>query len=122
MSLAKKIEQKKKAKKAKERNKKIKIATLGVATGAITGILGGVLLAPKSGKETREDIKNTAKDINTNVSEKAAKTKEKLTTNVNESKRRIKEYLDSKKKENEDVVDTNVVELLQAPQEAKDKE
>lgn len=122
MSLVKKIEEKKRAKKIQERNKKVKIATLGVATGAITGILGGVLLAPKSGKETREDIKNTAKDISTNVNEKAAKTKVKLTTNVNESKRRIKEYLESKKKNDEEIVDENAVELLQAPEDTKDEE
>lgn len=34
----------------------------GVAIGALAGAAAGVLLAPKSGKETREDIKKFAKD------------------------------------------------------------
>ena len=33
-----------------------------VAIGALAGAAAGVLLAPKSGKETREDIKKFAKD------------------------------------------------------------
>lgn len=36
--------------------------TAGVAIGALAGAAAGVLLAPKSGKETREDIKKFAKD------------------------------------------------------------
>ena len=35
---------------------------VGVAIGALAGAAAGVLLAPKSGKETREDIKKFAKD------------------------------------------------------------
>jgi len=31
---------------------------LGVAVGAVAGVITGILFAPKSGKETREDIKN----------------------------------------------------------------
>ncbi len=31
---------------------------LGVALGAVAGVITGILFAPKSGKETREDIKN----------------------------------------------------------------
>jgi len=47
----------------------------GVAVGAIIGALAGVLLAPKSGKETREDLKKFAED-----------TKQKLATKLNTMK------------------------------------
>jgi len=33
---------------------------LGAVVGVVAGFLTGILTAPKSGKETREDIKNTA--------------------------------------------------------------
>ena len=64
---------------------------IGVAIGAVIGVVTGVLFAPKSGKETREDIKNTtlraahkvhdesenlleqAKDFSGKVEEKAKK-------------------------------------------------
>ncbi|HQA99100.1 MAG TPA: YtxH domain-containing protein [Candidatus Dojkabacteria bacterium] len=46
-----------------DKNKNVagKVAA-GVAIGALAGAAAGVLLAPKSGKETREDIKKFAKD------------------------------------------------------------
>lgn len=40
---------------------------LGVALGAAAGAIAGVLFAPKSGKNTREAIKNTAKSIEKKV-------------------------------------------------------
>lgn len=36
---------------------------LGILLGAVAGVVTGLLTAPKSGKETREDIKNKAKDV-----------------------------------------------------------
>jgi gas vesicle protein len=48
--------------------------------GAIAGVIGGLLLAPKSGKETRDDIKKLAlklsKEIKTNVEDTESKVKE----------------------------------------------
>jgi gas vesicle protein len=35
----------------------------GLAIGAVAGAVTGVLLAPKSGKETRDDIQKLAKDL-----------------------------------------------------------
>jgi gas vesicle protein len=40
--------------------KKLPIAAL---IGAAAGLVAGVLTAPKSGKETREDIKNKAEEL-----------------------------------------------------------
>jgi gas vesicle protein len=36
---------------------------LGVAIGAVAGVIAGLLTAPKSGKETRKDIKNKAGEV-----------------------------------------------------------
>lgn len=36
---------------------------LGLVIGAVAGAVAGVLAAPKSGKETREDLKNKADDL-----------------------------------------------------------
>jgi gas vesicle protein len=36
---------------------------LGILIGAVAGMVAGLLTAPKSGKETRQDIKNKAKEV-----------------------------------------------------------
>ncbi|OGL52702.1 hypothetical protein A3K55_01775 [Candidatus Shapirobacteria bacterium RBG_13_44_7] len=53
---------------------------LGGLLGAAAGIIGGILLAPKSGKETREEIAKLALEIT-----KAVKTQ------VDETKSRVKD-------------------------------
>ena len=58
-------------------------ATLGFATGVVTG----VLLAPKSGRETREDITNATKQLPVKAKEVLGKAKEK----VKETKEKLKE-------------------------------
>lgn len=67
-----------------ERKKRMETAGkvgLGLAIGSFIGSAAGVLLAPKSGKETREDIKATAY-----VTKEQLKAKgEELTTNVQDT-------------------------------------
>lgn len=46
--------------KASDTGKKI---ALGAAIAGVAGYVAGVLTAPKSGKETRQDIKNTANKV-----------------------------------------------------------
>ena len=77
MSLSKKIQAKRQAKIKAEKIKKAKTAAAGVAAGVAAGAVGGILLAPKSGKETREDIKNASKQAVDAVSDKAAEALEK---------------------------------------------
>ncbi|MBH1980906.1 YtxH domain-containing protein, partial [Candidatus Saccharibacteria bacterium] len=36
---------------------------IGAVIGAVSGIVAGILTAPKSGKETREDIKRKAEEL-----------------------------------------------------------
>ena len=42
----------------------------GLFTGLLTGAVAGILLAPKSGKETRDDIKNLAVEFGEKVSDR----------------------------------------------------
>lgn len=97
MSLLKKIEEKRKKQRRAEKNKKVAIAGLGVAVGALAGSAAGVLFAPKSGKETREDIAEKSKVAKDKLNDGVQATKEK----VEESKSKIKEYLEKKKLEKE---------------------
>ena len=55
-----------------------KTGALAVITALLTGVIAGVLLAPKKGKETCKDIEKIAKKIGKEVAEKAGKA-EKLT-------------------------------------------
>lgn len=50
---------------------------VGAAIGAVVGFVSGILLAPKSGKETRDDIKNAALTTKDTVVEKAYDAKSK---------------------------------------------
>ena len=97
MNLLQKIEEKRNRQIRKDRNKKVAIATAGVATGAVVGTIAGVLIAPKSGKETIEDVKVKSNQVKTKISENIEDTKCK----VKESKNKIKEYLAKRKNENE---------------------
>ncbi len=96
MSLLQKIEEKRNKKIKEDRNKKVAIATAGIATGAIVGTIAGVLIAPKSGKETIEDTKSKVK----------------------ESKMKIKEYLDERKskKSESEIVEIEPLKLVEDTQ------
>lgn len=52
---------------------------LGVIIGAAAGVVAGILTAPKSGKETRADIKAKAKDVKSKANAKATEAKAKAT-------------------------------------------
>ena len=63
--------------------------TVGAALGAITGIL----LAPKSGEETREMIADTAKDVLDKTDEKVRDIQEKAETVVSELQKKGDEIM-----------------------------
>jgi gas vesicle protein len=46
----------------------------GLAVGGIIGIVTGVLCAPKSGKETREEIRKRAEELSMKTKEECSKT------------------------------------------------
>lgn len=109
--LEKKINEKQK----KQRAEIVKKVTAGAVAGIAAGIVGGVLLAPKSGKETRDEIAKTAKDFGESAITKTTEMKETLDNkvaftkiNATVAKEKISKYLSDKKAErknskNEDV-------------------
>lgn len=113
MKLSEKIEMKKQAKIKAEKAKKVKLAAKGAAVGAAVGVtagaVGGVLFAPKSGKETREDIKNASAQAAAAIADKATDAKIKTEDligaqkeKLNASKEKVKEYLASRKSSDSD--------------------
>lgn len=120
MSLSKKIEDKRKAKQKAEKAKQAKIATAGVVLGAVTGAVGGVLLAPKSGKETREDIKDASQQIAGKINMKTMDVKGKMSEkledrkgNFIESKQKIRSYIDNKKRVEGSSEEDKVIDIVE---------
>lgn len=104
MSIYKLIEKKKREQKRKENLKKAKVAGITVL-GASAGALAGILLAPKSGKETRNDISTKSTEIKNTIVKKSTDMKENITeqvskrkSDINEAKEKIYDYLAKKKK------------------------
>lgn len=84
----------------KRQAKKINGTVIGAAVGLTVGAVAGVLLTPKSGRETRTDIANAvkefprkAKDVLASAKEKAEEAQEKL----QETKTKVTEELTVKK-------------------------
>lgn len=65
-------------KKKSSKKETAKNVAIGAGIGTAVGVAAGVLLAPKSGKETREDISNTTKKTLENVKEGLNVAKEKI--------------------------------------------
>ena len=81
-------------KKRKENRKKVvKTAAVSTLVGGTIGVLSGVLLAPKSGKDTREDIKGKINDVKIKTIDQS----EALKNNIKEAKNKINDYLREKK-------------------------
>ena len=122
MSLLKKIEERKKQQEMLTKKKNVKIATTGAALGAITGVFAGIILAPKSGKETIEELKDGSKKIKDKFERQAEDTKIK----INESKTKIKNYLKDKKNLNkateEELIENEQLKLVDSSQERKSTE
>lgn len=66
---------------------------LSTVVGGGIGALSGILLAPKSGKDTRDDIKEKVN----NAKAKTIEQSENLKNNVKEAKSKIKDYLKDRK-------------------------
>lgn len=78
-------------KRKKEKQRKIRIDTakkllIGTAAGSVSGLLGGLLFSPKSGKENREDIANTSKELTNNIKEKTIEIKQSVDNKVSDAK------------------------------------
>jgi gas vesicle protein len=106
MNIREMIERKMKEKQKKQRVKLVRSITAGAMVGIASGVVAGALLTPKSGKETRDDIAKTAKDIGGNAITKTVEMKEMLDSKVAETKNnatiakeKIGKYLSDKKAE-----------------------
>lgn len=104
MNLKEMLERKMKEKQKIHKIKVVKKVTAGAVAGIAAGVVGGVLIAPKSGKETRDDIAKTAKDLGETAITKTAEIKETLDNKVVETKvnatmakEKIAKYLSDKK-------------------------
>lgn len=60
----------------KKQKEFLKGAAIGVAAGAVAGAIAGILLAPQSGKETREDIKKYLHEMKDKIALKLGDLKE----------------------------------------------
>ena len=106
MSLLQKIEEKRNRQIKKDKNKKIAIA------------IAGVLIAPKSGKETIEDVKEKSNQVKNKINENIEDTKFK----VKESKDKIKEYLAKRKNEKSEneIVEIEPLQLIENTEVAEE--
>lgn len=68
---------------SKDGNKKLAI---GAAVGVVGGFLAGILTAPKSGKETRKDIKDTANKVTREAEKKLKGLYTELTDTIDAAK------------------------------------
>ncbi|MCI6275159.1 MAG: YtxH domain-containing protein [Clostridium sp.] len=89
----------KKKKQNKDTAKNIAVCT----TGILAGLAAGMLLAPKSGKETRKNLTASAKELNANIKEKAASTTSK-------AKGKLSSYLNKNEKTN---VEENMIDITE---------
>lgn len=96
MSIMDLIEKGKKTISKRQKKQTLPDPLIGAALGLTVGALAGVLLAPKSGKETREDLSNAAKELPGKAKEVLEKAKEK----VEETKEKLQ---DARTKVDEDL-------------------
>lgn len=84
-----------KDKRRKDRLKATQNIAVGMGIVATAGIATGILIAPKSGKETRENMKNktvnTVETIKDKVQDLAAITKEEVTNKFYEAKEKAED-------------------------------
>jgi gas vesicle protein len=65
---------------------------LGALIGAVAGLVAGVLTAPKSGKETRADIKEKAAELKSEAARRTDEAKAKSYKAVHEVKDKAGDY------------------------------
>lgn len=78
---------------------------LGALFGAVTGFVAGVLTAPKSGKETRTDIKDAAVKAKDTAASEAVKAKDIAEKKAHEVKAKAEEIFDDVKTKAQEVAE-----------------
>ncbi len=70
-----------------------------VVIGAAAGYIAGILTAPKSGKDTREDIKNAADKYKTEAERRLQLLRDELSVLIDDASAKARYYSDRGKKE-----------------------
>jgi gas vesicle protein len=78
-------------------NKIVKQASV-VASAIGAGVLAGLMLAPKSGKETRKDIKNKLDETKDNIEKKSSEVKADMKEKTEEMKREVEKKVEELKR------------------------
>tara|TARA_R110002124_G_scaffold162932_1_gene330277 strand:- start:1104 stop:1340 length:237 start_codon:yes stop_codon:yes gene_type:complete len=65
--------------------------TLLVGGGIAAGIITGILTAPKSGKETREDIMNKIQELQSKISSLTGEARQALEAKIQDLKKSLSE-------------------------------
>ena len=76
---------------------------IGALLGAAAGFIVGIVTAPKSGAETRADIKKEAKDIKENISKKAEEVSKEACEVAGDVKEKTGEVMEDVKEKAEDL-------------------
>ena len=82
-----------KEKRRKQRIQNAKTLAIGISAAAAAGLAAGILFAPKSGKETRKDIKEKAKEVVDNTKDAAVKNARALKESAAEAVQGISDVL-----------------------------
>lgn len=111
------LEEKRKRARREENLKTAKNVAVGTAIGTFIGAITGILFAPKSGKETREDIANKTKEVVGNIKEAVNEQMEVAKKIQGKVKDEIKQvYTDIKEKKKvlpEDLEDSEDVVIVE---------
>jgi gas vesicle protein len=94
MAILEVFEKAKRNRREAARKKAMKNVAVGAALGATIGAVAGVLLAPKAGKETREDITQVTKEAVEKAKGKMEEVKEKAGAVVEEVKTKVKKKIE----------------------------
>lgn len=65
--------------------------TLLVSGGLVAGIVTGILIAPKSGKETREELTSKIKDLQSKIEGLSGEARSKIENKITDLKESLKE-------------------------------
>ncbi len=118
------LEEKRKRARREENLKTAKNVAVGTAIGTFIGAITGILFAPKSGKETREDIANKTKEVAGNIKEAVNEQMEVAKKIQGKVKDEIKQvYTDIKEKKKvlpEDLEDSEDVVIVEENEETEE--
>lgn len=88
---------------------------IGASVGTVIGIFTGLLLAPKSGREMRKDLANTAGNLSGNVAQKVEEAGKSISKVWKSSDRIIKNIGKKPRKINLNADSANVTEVIIEP-------